>query len=172
MKVGCLFPCQTQNTFERLKKSHFRRRYPHVLGPRSPLGSLVKWHSGKGGRNKTISETGWLGTGWWLRIFSLFELGGNFRGQVQAHREWEGTPGRGPWGRECHRGSRLKFQWNIKSDLYNQSSWEDSTWNRFLTITQKYKLPILAERVTFWLQRARSLPCPCVFAVLYVCAIA
>ena len=28
------------------------------------------------------------------------------------------------------------------------------------------------ERVTFWLQRAGSLPCVCVFAALYVCAIA
>ena len=28
------------------------------------------------------------------------------------------------------------------------------------------------ERVTFWLQRARSLPCACVFAALYACAIA
>ena len=28
------------------------------------------------------------------------------------------------------------------------------------------------ERVTFWLQRARSLPCACAFAALYACAIA
>ena len=27
------------------------------------------------------------------------------------------------------------------------------------------------QRVTFWLQNARSLPCACVFAALYVCAI-
>ena len=28
------------------------------------------------------------------------------------------------------------------------------------------------ERVTFWLQRAQSLPCACAFAALYACAIA
>ena len=28
------------------------------------------------------------------------------------------------------------------------------------------------ERVTFWIQRARSLPCACAFAALYTCAIA
>ena len=37
----------------------------------------------------------------------------------------------------------------------------------------EYYTPIaFGERVTFWLQRARSLPCTCVFAALYACAIA
>ena len=36
-----------------------------------------------------------------------------------------------------------------------------------------YYTPIaFDERVTFWLQRARSLPYACAFAALYACAIA
>ena len=35
-----------------------------------------------------------------------------------------------------------------------------------------YTLIAFDERVTFWLQRARSLPCASVFAALYVCVIA
>ena len=35
-----------------------------------------------------------------------------------------------------------------------------------------YTLIAFDKRVTFWLQRAGSLPCVCVFAALYACAIA
>ena len=37
---------------------------------------------------------------------------------------------------------------------------------------QTYTLIAFDERVIFWLQRAGSLPCACVFAALYACAIA
>ena len=41
-----------------------------------------------------------------------------------------------------------------------------------LLVTIGYYTPIaFDERVTFWLQRAGSLPCACVFAALYACAI-
>ena len=39
-------------------------------------------------------------------------------------------------------------------------------------ITDYYSLIAFDERVTFWLQRAGSLPCACVFAALYAYAIA
>ena len=38
--------------------------------------------------------------------------------------------------------------------------------------TQDYTPIAFDERVTFWLQRAGSLPCACLFAALYACAIA
>ena len=35
-----------------------------------------------------------------------------------------------------------------------------------------YSLITFDERVTFWLKRAQSLPCACVFAAAYACVIA
>ena len=39
-------------------------------------------------------------------------------------------------------------------------------------VSTGYTLIAFDERVTFWLQRARSLSCACAFAALYACAIA
>ena len=40
-------------------------------------------------------------------------------------------------------------------------------------VNLKHYTPIaFDERVTFWVQRAGSLPCACVFAALYACEIA
>ena len=40
------------------------------------------------------------------------------------------------------------------------------------TCVQHYTPIAFDERVTFWFQYARSLPCACVLAALYACAIA
>ena len=58
----------------------------------------------------------------------------------------------------------MSLQQPAQADLDDDDSEEEEDWS---PSTGKYFTPIaFDERVTFWLQRARSLPCACAFSSL------
>ena len=69
-------------------------------------------------------------------------------------------------GGRCHCGHEVSHAIDIQSGIF-------SLWYMIGSRDKgPYYTPIaFDERVTFWLQRTGSLPCVCVFAALYACAI-
>ena len=57
-----------------------------------------------------------------------------------------------------------KYEKNVFSREQVKDSLKTDIFSRYTPIA-------FDERVTFWLQRTRLLPCACAFAALYACAI-
>ena len=80
------------------------------------------------------------------------------------------------WTLPCQSSPYLisRFTLKLSQDEMNLTAQLTNVLKNFLYLPQRYGYTLIAfdERVTFWLQRAGSLPCANAFAALHACAIA